>query len=75
MCNWHYTGLGGQPMAKSVLYPSRQVRCQFTCAKGMEGLVGVGGKSELSTWNGVHEAAGTSCLVETKKNRALKVKN
>ncbi|VDP07642.1 unnamed protein product [Heligmosomoides polygyrus] len=49
-----------------VSFPDNSVWYQFTDPGGMEGLVGLGGKSEPGTWYRVHATAGTSSDCATR---------
>lgn len=52
--SFHTGHCSGQPMNRSVLYPSRQVWYQFADVGGIKGMIGLSGKSEPRTWNWLH---------------------
>lgn len=48
-----------QSVVRCFILPMR-VWYQFACPGGIKGMIGLGGKSELRTWNRMHATHGTS---------------
>lgn len=56
----YITTCGAQLVDKSVFYPSQTSPAAIHRPEGMEGFVGLGGKSEPEIWSRVHVTANAS---------------